>query len=137
MGAGIRVQEPGVYQMLWDHEQRLKNHDLRGDERWIYVGTAGIDGVDDLLTADSPPFQNGWTNALGVYPPVSFRRTLNGWVHFRGAFVGGADGSIVFTLPQGFWPEHREPFTIPTASVDHYATYYVEPTGEVVFGTVV
>lgn len=137
MGAGIRVQDPGIYEILWDHEQRLRNHDLRGDERWIYVGTIGQDGVDSLLTPDSPPFVPPWTNSLGVDAPVSFRRTLNGWVHIRGGFYGGLDGTVVFTLPEGFRPEYQQQMVIATGAVDHYATCIVATNGDVVFGTVV
>jgi hypothetical protein len=123
--------------MLWNLDQRMRAQETFGDERWIYVGSPGVDGVDDLLTPDSPPFQNGWTNSFGSDPPVSFRRTLNAWAHIRGGYAGGGSNTVVFILPPGFRPEFRQRFTCGTASPAHYATYYVEPTGEVVFGQVV
>lgn len=109
----------------------------RADEDWIYVGTAGVDGVDALLTDESPPFLNGWTNAFGADPPVSFKRTVNSWVHIRGGFIGGSNNTTVFVLPVGYRPEYRQHFVCATTQVNHYATYYIEPTGEVVFGQVV
>lgn len=120
---------------LREHNERIRGLERSGGP-FIYVGTFGLDGVDDLLTPDSPPFKNVWTNALGNYPAVSFT-VVNGWVHIRGAFVGGANGTVVFTLPPGYRPSHRQPFICGTASPAHYATYYVDPNGDVTFGQVV
>lgn len=137
MGYGLRVQEPGLTQILWEHEQRIKSQELRGDEGLIYVGTVGLDGVDDLITDDSPPFKNDWTNSLGDDSPVAFLRTLNGWVHLRGGFTGGLDGTVVFTLPAGFRPQYQQPMVIPSGSLGHFATCIVQANGDVLFGTVV
>lgn len=137
MGYGLRVQEPGLTSLLWEHEQRIRSQELRGDEGWIYVGTVAVDGVDDLITDDSPPFLNDWTNSLGDDAPVSFRRTLNGWVHIRGGFTGGLDGTVIFTLPEGFRPEYQQQMVIPSASLTAFATCVVLANGDVTFGTVV
>jgi hypothetical protein len=107
------------------------------DGPWIYVGTTGVDGVDSLLTVDSPPFQNSWTNALGDEAPVSFLLTFNGWVHLRGGFAGGADNTTVFTLPVGYRPPYRQEMVIPTGSDVDYATCVVETDGTVVYETTV
>lgn len=115
----------------WGGADRL----LDGD--WIYVGTVGVDGVDSLLTNESPPFQNSWTNSLGGDAPVSFMHTIAGWVHIRGGFLGGLDGTTIFTLPVGFRPEYVQPMVIPTPNPGHFATVVVNVDGRVVFGTVV
>ena len=115
---------------------------LRSDRVWdggmpIYVGTVGVDGVDDLLTPESPPFQNGWTNALGDEPPLSFVRSVTGFIHLNGAFFGGGNGTVIFTLPVKYRPAKTQRFVIGTTSDTHYATYHILTTGEVVFGSVV
>lgn len=120
---------------LREHNDRIRSLERSGGP-WIFVGTIGLDGVDDVLTPDSPAFKNSWTNSLGEDPPVSFT-VVNGWVHIRGGFVGGANGTVVFTLPPGYRPSHRQRFVCGTASPAHYATYYVETSGDVVFGQVV
>lgn len=102
----------------------------------MYVGTFGFDGVDDLLGPESPPFQNGWTNSFGGNAPVAFT-LVNGWVHIRGGFFGGADGTVVFTLPPGYRPKYQQPMVIPTTTPGHFATCVVNVDGTVVFGTVV
>lgn len=120
---------------LREHAERLRALERSGGP-WIYVGTIGMDGVDALLTPDSPQFVNGWTNSLGPDPPVSFG-ILNGWLHIRGGYVGGANNTTVFILPVGYRPSHRMRYVCGAALVNHYATYYIEATGEVVFGQVV
>lgn len=118
-------------------DHRWGGADKLVDGDWTYVGTAGLDGVDSLLTYESPPFENGWTNVLGDEAPVSFMHTIAGWVHIRGGFFGGADGSIVFTLPVGYRPVYQQPMVIPTSTPGHFATVVVNTDGTVVFGTVV
>jgi hypothetical protein len=115
---------------------------LRSDRVWdggmpIFVGTAGVDGVDALLTPESPPFQNGWTNSLGNDPPVSFVRTVTGFIHISGGFYGGSNGTVVFTLPLKYRPASTERFVIGTSADNHVATYHVLSTGDVVFGQII
>jgi hypothetical protein len=89
--------------VLREHRQRIKQLEMSdGSNGWVYVGTPGVDGVDALLTGESPPFENGWTNALGGQAPVPYKYFLN-WVHIRGAFTGGSDNSVGFTLPIPGW----------------------------------
>lgn len=45
------------------------------------------------------PFQNGWTNLGSGFSPVCFMVTVENYLEIHGAFTGGADGSVVFTLP--------------------------------------
>lgn len=127
--------------VLREHRERIRALEANlvnsKDGAWIYVGTVGFDGVDLLITLDSPPFQNSWTNSLGPDAPVSFVRTASGWVKMRGGFYGGVDGSVVFTLPVGYRPAFRQQMVIPTGTPNHYATAVVGTSGDVVFGTVV
>lgn len=54
---------------------------------WVYVGTPGLDGVDALLTHDSPPFQNGCTNYRGTASLVKrIMRLLKSWFPVLPAF---------------------------------------------------
>lgn len=128
------VEQASLRGTLLDHGGRLSDIE-RGGSPLIYVGTVGLDGVDDLLTPDSPPFQNGWTNSLGRGGPVRFTR-LNGLVHIWGGFTGGADSTVVFTLPAGYRPEFLQPMNIPTEDLLHVATCAVDSDGTVTFGTV-
>jgi hypothetical protein len=127
-------QVDGPY-ALREHRNRLRALEDSG-ALFIFVGSYGLDGVDDLLTPDSPPFQNGWTNSLGDEPPVAFT-IVNGWVHILGGYVGGGDGTVIFTLPIGYRPLARARHVGGTGLANHYSTYYIEPNGDVVFGTVV
>lgn len=129
------VEQSGLRDTLLDHVGRIRYLE-RGGSPLIYVGTAGIDGVDDLLTPDSPPFENGWTNSLGDPGPVRFTR-LNGIVHIWGGFEGGADGTTIFTLPVGYLPSYQQPAVIPTTDVAHIATVVINFDGTVVFGTTI
>lgn len=126
---------PNLRSTLLDHVKRIRDLE-RGGSIWIYVGTPGLDGVDALLGPDSPPFENGWTNSLGSDAPVSFMR-ISGWVHIRGGFFGGADGTVIFTLPVGFRPVYPQPMVIPTHDPGHFATVVANVDGTVVFGTTV
>lgn len=103
----------------------------------IYVGTKGLDGVDDFLATNPHPFQVGdipgpipfippWTNSLNGNPPVSFYKDSSGRVFVTGGFVGGSNDSIIFVFPVGFRPIHQEillagskdGLTIATCTVD-------------------
>ena len=74
---------------------------------WIYVGDFPS---DPGTTEDSPPFQNGWANtgdgSAGTDELTKFR-----WKIGLGASIdlvfncdGGANGSVIFTLPADYWP---------------------------------
>lgn len=49
-------------------------------------------------------FQNSWTNVGLGTQSVQYFKDLNGIVYIKGECVGGASGSIVFTLPTGYRP---------------------------------
>lgn len=93
----------------------LKQHNARltaversdGSSPWIYVGTYPGDAN---TTPESPPFENGWGNVFSGQAPVSFKRFSN-WTHIRGAFTGGSDGTVVFTLPPEYAPLYPQAIT--------------------------
>jgi len=97
-----QTNEPGVLVDLHKRVRKLEDGD--GSWPWVVVGTYP---TDPGTTPDSPPFQNGWSSVGYPYPPVSFKRWLN-FVVLRGAFTGGPDNSVVFTLPQEYWPTDVE-----------------------------
>lgn len=89
---------------------------------WIYVGTAGVDGVDAKLAANPhpyatgdtpgpPPFENGWTNLFGEdddgNPGDGLRyRWEAGGPKFDcgGGLIGGADNTVITTIDVGSVP---------------------------------
>lgn len=101
---------------------------------WHYVGDPG-----------EPAFKNGWANSGGDLERIRFSLLpgydpdeatgagLWGRVEIQGSCTGGADGSVVFTLPEGYRPqkELRRP-----ASDDqgNFVVYRVLATGDVVRG---
>lgn len=126
------VLPPSVELALRDHQTRLLRIERSdGSNPWIYVAN---DDTDPLWTPDSPPWQNGWGNAGDGQAPVSFKRFLN-WVHIRGAFTGGADNTIVFTLPTTYEP------LFPVSSIGGLAdgsgvfSYLIDTSGNVTYVT--
>lgn len=77
-------------------------------------------------------FENSWGNIGGQRPPAQFHLSEDGKVYLRGHVGGGAVGSIIFTLPEGYRPDYAHRFAVP-ASDDgkSYATIEVADNGEV------
>lgn len=90
----------------------LSHSPIGGDpsrtEVWHYVGETG-----------EPAFQNGWANVGGALAPMRFRLvvgphatsgdidTRNASLEIQGSVTGGDSGTVVFTLPAGYWPSHE------------------------------
>lgn len=118
----------------------LYTHTKVDDEaKWrpyiTYVGTAGVDGVDDLLTDESPAFEDGCGNAAGGMP-VFFGRSIG----FPSLIIGGdftvpGDNVTVFTLPagRGYRPEKDTPVDIPMSNPDAIARCVIQADGKVVY----
>jgi hypothetical protein len=74
------------------------NPRIAAPEAWHVVGAPG-----------APPFENGWKTFGTIinYPPVSFMKDHEGFVHLRGA---AAEGTLpcVFKLPSGYRPAQKE-----------------------------
>lgn len=96
-----QVSEPNVLRALTAGQKRLNSDD--GSWPWVCVDDSSS---NPCIPPTSNPaytaFENGWTNVDGQ-APVSFKRFLN-WVHIRGAFTGGADNTVVFSLPELYRP---------------------------------
>lgn len=128
--AGFTHARPSVGTNLLNHEGRLRGaetNDRSGD--WVYVD----DGSGNpLFVPYSPAFQNSWTNVGSPYHLVSFKRFDN-WIHLRGAFTGGADGTVIFTLPLGWLPGAVEPLLLSLTDGTGACTVRVDPSGDVTF----
>lgn len=72
---------------------------LGGDADWHEVGESG-----------EPVFQNSWGNYGGIYATLAFRLDASGYVHLKGRATGGADDTIVFTLPVNYRPAKTRVF---------------------------
>lgn len=129
---GFRHIRPGPEANLLNHENRIRameNSDWSGD--WVYVD----DGSGNpLFNAISPPFLNSWTNVGPPFHLVSFKRFAN-WIHIRGAFTGGADGTIVFTLPLGWLPGATEVLALSTGDGSGLSTVSIDVFGNVTYIT--
>lgn len=98
-------------------EQNLRNHgsdhafaqggaDAVPPGRWVYVGDYPGDAD---TTPDSPPFQNGWANVANRRR-LRFRLTNENQVEIQGQVDGGADNTVVCTLPTAdYWPDEATP----------------------------
>lgn len=83
----------------------------------IYVGTPGVDDIDDLLASNPAPYATGQSpgpvpyngtstvDPDGRFEPVWFARDNNGEILIGGHPVGGAAGASIFTLPVGWRPD--------------------------------
>ena len=78
-------------------------------------GVASFDtisgGGSDILEAahivgavGEPAFQNNWINYGGDFQPAIFYKESNGLTHIEGCIKSGTNGSVVFTLPDGYRP---------------------------------
>ena len=84
------IQEPTPAREVGSNSYRIKHLESRPipESRWVYVGTYP---GDPNTTFDSPPFENGFTNADAVNFPVRFRRKLLGCSEIEGKFTGGGE----------------------------------------------
>ena len=86
------------------------------------------------FTAESPAFGLGWTNRLQTGDaPLSFFREASGVLHLRGVAIGGAIGSVIFTLPSNYRPEYQYPILLPTDTVGVVANVTINTDGTVVY----
>lgn len=75
--------------------------------------TVAMDNVHYVGGSGEPAFQNGWVNYdNGAAVPgsitqrsASFRKDPLGKVSLFGTIRSGANGTVVFTLPSGYWPK--------------------------------
>lgn len=131
-----RVDQVNEPDLLRNHAKRIAKIE-NSDGSWPWVC------VDDGSSAPCIPpttnpaytvFENGWTNVGSPEAPVSFKRFLN-WVHIRGAFTGGADNTVVFTLPPLYVPAFRQMLLLPLGDGSGSATVLVDIDGTVTYVT--
>lgn len=134
-------------------------HDHREDGpdpvvgQWIYVGTDGIDGVDDKLAANPhpyatgdtpgpPPFANGWTNAFledadfNAGDGLRYRWAAHGvQIDCGGGITGGADNTVITTVIVGSVPLPVTPKPGVDALLDGTGVfmYQLEANGDLVY----
>jgi hypothetical protein len=121
---GEHALHNGVPYYYWDGAW----HGFSDPGTLIYVGT--YPGDTDT-TPDSPPFQNGWHNAGGDFPLLKFAKGGDTYVRMEGAIDGGADGTVVFTLPVGYRPEQSLRYVGALSAGSDIMTIQVDPTGDV------
>lgn len=93
----------------WDHLPG--GQDAAWNDPWIYIGIDGTDGPTGYMDFNPAPFnpnvspyfqivfQNSWTNYGNGYSPLCFMVTVENNLEIHGAVTGGADNTVVFTLP--------------------------------------
>jgi hypothetical protein len=125
------VHQVTVASALKQHNGRLTALERSdGSNRWVTVNPEGGPDTDP----EGPEFQNGWFSVGAPYPPVQFKRFLN-WVHLRGAFSGGSDNTVMFTLPPAYCPIAVETLMLPYTDGSDFATVSVSPSGDVTYLT--
>lgn len=129
------IAGPSMAREFRRHRRSIDGLLQRAGGQWIYVGTVGLDGIDALLTAVSPPFQNGWANPGPPDVEARFRWKLGGGIDWEGMPVGGTAGTTIFTLPLGFYdPRVNVPLSGHDASGLYRAFHIVGATGDLVDG---
>lgn len=116
---------------------------------WIYVGTDGVDGVDDELAANPPPYATGETPG-----PPSFTTGTNafandadgnpgGGLRYRwepggvkvncgGGITGLSPGDVIATLVGVPLPDKGEPI-LDTDTASNAFTAQLLPSGDLVY----
>lgn len=128
---GGRVDQTTAPGASRNHEQRItKIENSDGSFPWISVGAPG----GPFVTPDSPDFQNGW-GPVSSFSPPRFKRVLN-WLFIEGGagITGGADNTVVFTLPARDWPKRAYELSAAVAGGGSF-NYVVNTDGTVVYVT--
>lgn len=104
-----------------NHERRIRGLEFRHLlNRWIYVGTVGVDGADAEITDNPYPYAPGdtpgpipfvaGTNGLGGFAPLRFKiSSATLCLEIDGRYTGVSPGDTVFTLPTLFIPDFETP----------------------------
>jgi hypothetical protein len=62
-------------------------------EDWHYVGDPG-----------EPAFQNSWAHIGSTYERPRFALQSDGWVRVEGVVTGGTNGTVIWAMPEEYWP---------------------------------
>jgi hypothetical protein len=122
------VEQSNVGGVLRAHAGHLRSLD-RFFWMWLYAGTTGVDGVDDLLTPESPPFENSWTNLGGGFVPLRIKLRAPNDPLVDGFVDGGTIGTVITTWPEVFWPSHELPLDGQTVD-GVFAAFRLRTNGE-------
>lgn len=126
----IPVQRrPGVGTSLGSQQRGLDALERWPPGRWVYVGDYP---TDPDTTPESPPFENGWTNAGGGDRRLRFRRTNEWQTEIAGSVTGGTPGTVVTTLPDLYRITETEYAATGTSAVD-VAIWRLTPNGELTY----
>lgn len=77
----------------------------------------------------TPTLLNSWTNHSASYASAQYMKDSLGFVHIKGLVKGGANGSIIFTLPAGYRPLESQYIGPQSTGGTGYADLVLESTG--------
>jgi hypothetical protein len=103
--------------------ERLRRLEQGIPEDPHFVGAAG-----------EPAFQNSWTNfdaAVGPAGRSAFFYRYNGRVYLGGLIKTGANNTVAFTLPDGYWPLLQGAAVSPVIASGGTAFVSISPVGAV------
>jgi hypothetical protein len=93
-------------------------HDLTSRNVYrLYGSAAAINGwtlISGTPVTFSPTLLSGWVNYGDGFATAGFSKGPDNRVHLTGLIKGGtvADGTVIFTLPDGFRPAQKETFIV-------------------------
>lgn len=86
-------------------DDNLNIRDMKGDIKFHFNTNNGIIAQEAWKNA---AFQNGWVNYGGGYNTCQYFKDKMGIVHLKGMVKNGRVGKVIFTLPAGYRPLHRQ-----------------------------
>jgi hypothetical protein len=116
----VRVEE----RIMDVHRRSQPYRGLLSATQWMYVAASRRNNQGYL------DFEGTWTDA-DPDSPVQFCMDEHGRVRLRGRIAGGAVGTTVFTLPEGFRPSQPQSFNLANGDTG-YAILEINTDGTVV-----
>jgi hypothetical protein len=94
--------------------------------RWFQIGASVMPVQWHSLTINPP-----WTQYGGDYARSGYTKTASGIVVLKGLVTGGAGGSVLGTLPEGFRPDSK--IMVAVAAGNNYTgSLDIHPDGQIV-----
>lgn len=116
--------------------QTYYTSDFEVPENWLLIALKSADdfeiywGTGDYETDwKTPTLSSGWNNLEASVAPARYRRK-NGVIFLGGSVGGGASGSTIFTLPEGYRPKYQQRYRAGYAG-NGQAFVLIRPTGAV------
>jgi len=91
--------------------------------------TVAMDIWHSVGAAGEPAFQNSWANLALPSPPLRFRKDPTGRVYITGVVTGGANGTVIFTLPAGYRPPAAYSYTLDNLQTNGTAGTWIGVVG--------